>query len=121
MNAETLAADHYFTPRLWRLSSISFLRRRTPATWRRRKSEGHFQSGHDHRSASLPGDAEAIGRGDSRSGPDPGCTVGAVEIPMRAPEFSGSLLRDVRACVIVQQANVVELRVLLADLVGQSL
>ncbi|KAK6730622.1 hypothetical protein RB195_007222 [Necator americanus] len=35
--------------------------------------------------------------------------------------FLGSLLRDVRARVIMQQAKVVELRVLPADLVGQSL
>ncbi|KAK6761718.1 hypothetical protein RB195_022704 [Necator americanus] len=98
-----------------------FLWRRTPATWRRTKSEGHFRGGHDHRSASLPGDAEAIGRGGSGSGPGPGCTVGAVELPIRAPEFFGKFLCDVRVRVIVQQANLIELRVLLADLVGQSL
>ncbi|KAK6736506.1 hypothetical protein RB195_019285 [Necator americanus] len=67
------------------------------------------------------GDAEAIGRGGSRSGPGPGCTVGAVELPTQAPEFSGKSSSRCEGCVIVQQANVVELRVLLADLVGQSL
>ncbi|KAK6748577.1 hypothetical protein RB195_001291 [Necator americanus] len=52
-----------------------------------------------------------------------GCTVGAVELPIRAllKNFLGSLLRDLRARVILQQAKVVELRVLLADLVGPSL
>ncbi|KAK6762700.1 hypothetical protein RB195_023422 [Necator americanus] len=43
----------------------------------------------DHRNASLPGDAEAIGGDASRSEPGPGWTVSAVELPIRAPEFSG--------------------------------
>ncbi|KAK6761780.1 hypothetical protein RB195_022749 [Necator americanus] len=98
-----------------------FLWRRIPATRKRGKPEGHFRGGHDYRSASLPGDAEAIGRGGSRSGPGPWSTVVAVGLPIRAPEFSGKFLRDVRVRVIVQQANLIELRVLLADLVGQSL
>ncbi|KAK6754389.1 hypothetical protein RB195_013411 [Necator americanus] len=45
--------------------------------------------------------------------------MGAVELPIQ--NFLASLLRDVKARIIVQQANVVELRVLLADLVGPFL
>ncbi|KAK6730370.1 hypothetical protein RB195_007062 [Necator americanus] len=44
-----------------------------------------------------------------------------VQLSFPSQEFLGGLLRDVRARVILQQANVLELRVLPADLVGQSL
>ena len=44
----------------------------------------------------------------------------AVELTIRAPELLGSLLRSVRARIIVQQTNVVEFLVLFADLMSQS-
>ncbi|KAK6735348.1 hypothetical protein RB195_018511 [Necator americanus] len=96
-----------------------FLWRRTPATWRRRKPQGHFRGGHDHRSASLAGDAEAIGRGGSRSGLGPGCRVGAEELHIRAREFSGK--SSSRCEGVRYRAAGERCWVLLADLVGQSL
>ncbi|KAK6743878.1 hypothetical protein RB195_010898 [Necator americanus] len=77
--------------------------------------------GHDHRSASLPSDAEAIGRGGSRSEPGLGCTVDAVELPIGAPEFSGKSFSRCEGARYRAAGERCRASVLFADLLGQSL